>query len=213
MILVPEQPQVPGAPIRGLGEGGGHPIFLGGFLLPPSRGHHMAVQARFSPSLGVAWQTKAAITSKRTFGRVENFWGLPPAFPMALVELAIRENGVGVYSFFGVTPKVRNWVVTQFRKPAEEVRVLRARFEDELRKFKAAEVKVRESCGGKRQGGFGLKEKERKLRDAATAHSKKAEGLLLSCVPHGGKAKSAISSSPPRPKCLPLACPLLANGT
>ena len=60
---------------------------------------------------------------------------------------------MGVRGFFGITPKVRNWVVGQFTQPAEEVRALRARFEEQLRKFKAAEVKVRETCGGERQGG------------------------------------------------------------
>ena len=46
----------------------------------------VAVQAGFNPGLGVAWQTKAAITSKRTLGRVEKF-GVPrPAFPVALLE-------------------------------------------------------------------------------------------------------------------------------
>ena len=124
----------------------------------------------------------------------------PPAFPMALLEQAIRENGVGVCSFLGETPKVRDWVVTQFRKPAEEVRALRARFEDELRKFKAAEVKVRESCGGKRQGEAGLKEKERKLRDAATAHNKKAEGLLAQMRAPWGEARKRHFLKSPLPK-------------
>ena len=145
----------------------------------------------------MALQTTAAITRKRILGRVEKFGVLPPAFPMALLELAIRQNGVGVCSFLGVTPQVRNWVVTQFKKPAEEVRVLRARFEDELRKIKAVEVKVRESCGGKRQGGCGLKEKERKLRDAMTAHSKKAEGLLAQMRASWGEAKKAPSPQVP----------------
>ena len=44
----------------------------------------LVFQARFNP-LGVALQTKATITSKRTLGRVENFGVLPPAFPVALV--------------------------------------------------------------------------------------------------------------------------------
>ena len=45
----------------------------------------VAVKARFSPNLGVPWQTKAAITSKRTLGRAEKFGTLPPAFPVALL--------------------------------------------------------------------------------------------------------------------------------
>ena len=59
-----------------------------------------AVQARFNP-LGVAWQTKAGVTSRRTLGRVENFGVLPLAFPMALLQLVVRENGVRVCSFLG----------------------------------------------------------------------------------------------------------------
>ena len=157
----------------------------------------VAVQATFSPSLGVAWQTKAAITSKRTLGRVEKFGTLPPPFPMALLEVAIRENGVGVCSFFGVTPQVRNWVVTQFTKPAEELRVLRARFEDELRKFKAAEVKVRESCGGNRQRGFGLKEKERKLRDCHCPQQKGRGPAGADACPMGGSQKAPSRQVPP----------------
>ena len=56
---------------------------------------------------------------------------------------------------------------------------MRGKFEEEVRKFKVAQVKVRETCGGKRQGGPRLKEKEHGLRDTATAHSKKTEGLLV----------------------------------
>ena len=42
MILLPEQPQVPVAPIRGLGEGGAAPYFLGGVPATPFPGtpHH-----------------------------------------------------------------------------------------------------------------------------------------------------------------------------
>ena len=66
-----------------------------------------------------------------------------------------------------------------------------------MRKFKAAEVKVRESCGGKRQGGAGLKEKERKLRDTATAHSKKAEGVVgANACPMGEARKRHLLKSP-----------------
>ena len=43
-------------------------------------------QATFSPRLGVAWQTKTAITNKGTLGRVEKFGDLPPALAMALLE-------------------------------------------------------------------------------------------------------------------------------
>ena len=50
----------------------------------------VAVVARLNPGLGVAWQTKAAITSKRPLGRVENFGVLPPAFPVAQLQQAIR---------------------------------------------------------------------------------------------------------------------------
>ena len=79
----------------------------------------VAVQARFNAGPGVAWQTKAAISGKRTLRRVEKFGFLPPAFPMALLQQAIRENGVGICSFLGVTPKVRNWVVGHFRQPGK----------------------------------------------------------------------------------------------
>ena len=95
---------------------------------------------------------------------------------------------------------MRNWVVTQFRKPAEEVRVLRATFEDEPRKLKPAKVKVRESCGGKREGGAGLKEKKRKLRDTATAHSKKTEGLMAHMRAPWGEGKKPHLLKSPQPK-------------
>ena len=74
----------------------------------------VAVQARFKPSPGVAWQTMAAITSKQARGRLEKYRVLPPASPMALLQQTIRENGVRVCSFFGVIPQLRNWVVGQF---------------------------------------------------------------------------------------------------
>ena len=91
-------------------------------------------------------------------------------------------------------------MVTQFKKPAEEVRVLRARSEDELRKFKAAQFKVRESCGGNGEGGAGLIEKDHKLRDAATAHSKKAAGLLARMRAPWGDAKKCHLLKSPLPK-------------
>ena len=62
----------------------------------------MAVKATFNPSW-VAWQAKAAITIQQTMGRVEKFGDFPPAFPVALLQLAVGENGVGVSSFLGVT--------------------------------------------------------------------------------------------------------------
>ena len=68
----------------------------------------MAVQARFNRGPGVAWQTTAAITSKRTLGRVEKSGVLPPTFPVALLQQAIPENGVGVCSFLGLTPELRD---------------------------------------------------------------------------------------------------------
>ena len=40
----------------------------------------VALQARFN-RLGVAWQTKAGVTSRRTLGRVEIFEVLPPPCP------------------------------------------------------------------------------------------------------------------------------------
>ena len=54
----------------------------------------VAVQVRFNPGPGVARQTKAAITAKRTLGTVEKFGFLPPVFPVALLQQAIRENGL-----------------------------------------------------------------------------------------------------------------------
>ena len=48
---------------------------------------------------------------------------------------------------------MRDRVLKQFRQPADQVRVPRGKFEEEVKKFKAAEQWVREMCGGKRQGG------------------------------------------------------------
>ena len=152
---------------------------------------------------GVAWQTKAAITSKRTLGRFKKFGVLPPAFPMALLPQTIREIGLGVCSLLGMTPRVRSWVVGQFRQPAEQVRALRGKFEEEVGKFKAAEVKVRETCGGKRKGGAGLMEKECRLRLTAIAHSKKAEGLLVQMRAPWGESKKRHLLKSPLPKKMP----------
>ena len=93
---------------------------------------------------------------------------------MALLHLAVREKAVGVCSFLGMSDKVREWVVKEFRVPADRVRLLSGKFEEEVKKFQGAQQRVREACGGKRQGGAGLREKERRLWDVATAHSKKA---------------------------------------
>ena len=41
-------------------------------------------------------------------------------------------------------------MVGQLRQLAEQVIALRGKFEQEVRKFQAAKVKVRETCGGKR---------------------------------------------------------------
>ena len=46
----------------------------------------VAVQARFSPSLGVALQTKATITNKRTLGRIEKFGVQRPYRPCLRVN-------------------------------------------------------------------------------------------------------------------------------
>ena len=43
----------------------------------------------------------------------------PPLSPMALLQLAVRENGVRVCSFWGVSDKVREWVVKEFRLLAD----------------------------------------------------------------------------------------------
>ena len=83
----------------------------------------------------MALQAKAGVTSRRTQGRVEKFGCLPPTFPMALLQLAVRENGVRVCSFLGVSDKVREWLVTEFRVPADQVRVLRGKIEEEVKKF------------------------------------------------------------------------------
>ena len=48
---------------------------------------------------------------------------------------------------------------------------------------------MREVCGRKRQGGAGLREKEHRLRDAASAHIKKAQGLLEHMRAPWGEAK------------------------
>ena len=74
---------------------------------------------------------------------------------MALLQLAVRENGVWVSSFLGVSDKGREWVVKEFRLFADQVRVLRGKFEEEVKKFQGAEQRVRETCGGKRQGPQG----------------------------------------------------------
>ena len=91
---------------------------------------------------------------------------------MGMLQLAVRENGVRVCSFSAVSDKVPEWVVKEFRMPAHQVRVLRGKFEEEVKK--GAEHRVREACGGKRQGDAGLRKKEGRLRDDATADSKKA---------------------------------------
>ena len=126
----------------------------------------------------MAWQTDATVTSKRTLGRVEKIGVLPPAFPVALLQLAAGSNGVRVCSFLGVSDTVRECVVKHFRLLADQVRVPRGKFEEEVTQFKGARQWVRETCGGKRQGDAGIREKERRLRDAATPHGERANGLL-----------------------------------
>ena len=160
----------------GGGRGSGASVVLPALCSKKSR-EWVAVQACFNPR-GVAWLTKAGVTSRRTPGRVEKFGVFPLAFPMALLQLAVRQNGVRVCSFLALSDKVREWVVKEFRLPADQVRVLRGKFEEEVKKFQGAEQRVRETCGVKRQGGASLMEKERMLRDAATAHNKRAQGLL-----------------------------------
>ena len=59
----------------------------------------------------------------------------------------------------------------------------------EVRKFKAAGVMVRQTCGGKRHGGAGLKERDHRFTDNATAQSKKAERLLVQMLAPWGEAK------------------------
>ena len=163
----------------------------------------VAVKARFNPGLGVALQTKATITSKRCLGRVERFGFSPPLPPPSrwpCCTRPFRKMAWGFRVFLGVTPQVWDWVVGQLRQPAEQIRALRGKFEEEVRKFKAAEVTVTEMCGGKRQGRAGLQEKERRLRHTASAQSKKEERPLVRMRAPWGEAKKRHLLKSPLPQ-------------
>ena len=80
---------------------------------------------------------------------------------MALLQLAVRENGVPV-------------------SPG-----------------------VQETCRRKRHGGASLREKERRLREASTAHSKRAQGLLEQLCAPWGEAKKRQLLKVPLPKMPP----------
>ena len=85
--------------------------------------------------------------------RLGNGWGCPPPpppFPMAVVQTAERENSLAICSYLGVREEVRKWVAGHFRVPEEKVRVLRERFEGDVKQFQAAEPRARGVCGGKR---------------------------------------------------------------
>ena len=69
---------------------------------------------------------------------------------MAPLHLVVRDNGVRVCSLLGVSDKVREWVVKEFRLPPDHVRVLSGKFEEEAKKFQAAEHRLWETCAGKR---------------------------------------------------------------
>ena len=60
----------------------------------------------------------------------------PAAFPAALLQLAVRSRSVGVCRFWGVSDKVRESVVKEFRVPVDEVRLPRGKFEEEFKKFR-----------------------------------------------------------------------------
>ena len=64
-----------------------------------------------------------------------------------------------------------------------------------------------ETCGGKRQGGAGLKEKKRRVREAATAHTKRAEGLQEQMCTPWGEAKKRHLLTEPLPKIPPSTLP------
>ena len=60
-------------------------------------------------------------------------------------------------------------------------------------------LRLRKCAGGRGRGGAGLKEKERKLRDTATAHGKKAKGLLVQMRASWGEAKKSHLLKSPLP--------------
>ena len=64
----------------------------------------VVVQARFNPGPGVAWQTKASITTKRNLGRVEKFGILPPPSRWPCCSRPCKKIAWGVAVFWGVTP-------------------------------------------------------------------------------------------------------------
>ena len=73
----------------------------------------------------LAWTSRPRLPSpvSEPRGGMKNLGTSPPAIQVALLQQAIRENGVGVCSFLGATPQVQDWVVAQFKQPAEEGRV------------------------------------------------------------------------------------------
>ena len=99
----------------------------------------------------------------------------------------------GSVLILGVSDKVPDWVVKEFRLSAYQARVLSGNFEEDVKRFQGVEQRVQETCGGKRQGGAGFREKERTIREAATAHSKKAQGVFGAdaCSMGGGQKAPA----------------------
>jgi hypothetical protein len=52
--------------------------------------------------------------------------------------------------------KVREWVYKEFRAPADQVKVLRGKFEEQGKKFHGATHQVREACPKLIHGGVPL---------------------------------------------------------
>ena len=73
--------------------------------------------------------------------------------------------------------------------------------------FKGAQQRVQETCGGKRQGGAGLREKERRLREGATTHGTRAQGLLEQMRAPWREAKKRQLLKAPLPKMPPSTLP------
>ena len=108
----------------------------------------------------------------------------------------MRENRVRLCFVLGVSNKVREWLVKEFRLLADHVRVLARKFEEEVKKFPGAMQRVRETRGRKRQRGAGLRIKERRLREAAAAQSQNSQALLEQMHAPWGQAKQQLLKAP-----------------
>ena len=136
----------------------------------------LAAGARYGPGGEgvVMWVSRGGLTPRQQVEHRAPFGQMHPNMAKVVLDLAILDRSVAVCGELGVPDQLRKIILKEYRLPADRYSQLKGQFEQACQSFKKAKQAVREGVGGKRQGGQGVKTRERKLWAAATAQEERA---------------------------------------